>query len=119
MSERYDVVVVGGGPGGAAVATRLAQRGRRVLVVERESFPRFHIGESQLPWSDEIFRTLGVESAIAAAGFVEKWGATFLTADGSVEQYADFASAAETPRPQTYQVARAEFDRILLAHAAA
>jgi FADH2-dependent halogenase len=115
--ESYDVIVVGGGPGGAATATRLAQHGRRVLVLERDPFPRFHIGESQLPWSDEVFRTLGVEGSIAAAGFVDKWGASFITSDGGIEQYADFSVATETPRPQTYQVSRAEFDRVLLAHA--
>jgi flavin-dependent dehydrogenase len=117
--REHDVIVVGGGPAGAAVATRLARRGRRVLVVEREAFPRFHIGESQLPWSREVWRELGVDEALARAGFVEKWGASFITARGAVEQYADFTAAAETPQPGTYQVPRAEFDRILLAHAAA
>lgn len=114
----HDVAVVGGGPAGAATAARLAQRARRVLVLERESFPRFHIGESQLPWSDEVFRALEVEPTVAAAGFVQKWGASFASADGQVEQYADFGDAFETPRPQTYQVPRAEFDRLLLDHAA-
>lgn len=115
----HDVIVVGGGPGGAAVAIRLARRGRRVLVLERESFPRFHIGESQLPWSMELWRELGVDEALARAGFVDKWGASFITADGTVEQYADFTSAADTAQPRTYQVSRAEFDQLLLTHAAA
>lgn len=116
-SHDFDVAIVGGGPAGASTATRLAQRGRRVLLLEREDFPRFHIGESQLPWSDEVFRTLGVADEVAAAGFVEKWGASFVSADGSVEQYADFADAVETPRPQTYQVTRAELDLLLLENA--
>ncbi|TMA75969.1 MAG: FAD-dependent oxidoreductase, partial [Deltaproteobacteria bacterium] len=115
----YDVIIVGGGPGGAAAATALARRGRRVLVLEREVFPRFHIGESQLPWSRELWRELGLDEALGRAGFVDKWGATFITANGAVEQYADFTAATETPQPQTYQVPRAEFDRIVLAHAAA
>jgi flavin-dependent dehydrogenase len=112
----FDAVVVGGGPGGSSAATTLAQRGRRVLLLEREQFPRFHIGESQLPWSNEVFRELGVHDTIAAAGFVRKWGASFRTLDGAVEQYADFADAVETPTPQTIQVPRATFDELLLRH---
>jgi flavin-dependent dehydrogenase len=113
----FDAAVVGGGPGGSTTATALARRGRRVLLLEREQFPRFHIGESQLPWTNEIFQALGVQDAIAAAGFVQKWGASFRTLDGAIEQYADFAQAAETPRPQTIQVPRAAFDELLLRHA--
>jgi len=112
----FDAVVVGGGPGGSSAATTLAQRGRRVLLLEREQFPRFHIGESQLPWSNEVFRALGVHDTIAAAGFVRKWGASFWTLDGAVEQYADFSEAVETPTPQTFQVPRATFDELLLRH---
>ncbi len=114
----FDVAVVGGGPGGSSTATALARRGHRVLLLERERFPRFHIGESQLPWSNEVFRALGVDEAIAAAGFVQKWGASFRAFDGTTEQYADFAAAVETPTPQTIQVPRAMFDEILLRHAA-
>jgi FADH2-dependent halogenase len=114
----FDVAVVGGGPGGSSTATALARRGRTVLLLERDRFPRFHIGESQLPWSNEIFRALGVDEAIAAAGFVQKWGASFRAFDRTTEQYADFAAAVETPTPQTIQVPRARFDEILLRHAA-
>jgi FADH2-dependent halogenase len=112
----FDAVVVGGGPGGTSAATALARYGRRVLLLERERFPRFHIGESQLPWSNEVFQALGVHETIAAAGFVRKWGASFWTIDGAVEQYADFSEAAETPTPQTFQVPRATFDELLLRH---
>ena len=112
----FDVAVIGGGPGGSSAATALARRGRTVLLLERDRFPRFHIGESQLPWSNEIFRALGVQDAIAEAGFVKKWGASFRTVDGTREQYADFQFAAETPSPQTFQVPRATFDEVLLRH---
>src|SRR5947209_13907968 len=112
----YEVAVVGGGPGGSSVATALARRGHKVLVLERDIFPRFHIGESQLPWSNEVFRALGVYEAICQAGFVHKWGATFCAIDGDSEQYADFAAAVETPTPQTFQVPRAKFDELLLEH---
>jgi FADH2-dependent halogenase len=112
----FDAAVVGGGPGGSSAATALARRGYRILLLEREQFPRFHIGESQLPWINEAFQALGVQDSIAAAGFVEKWGASFWTLDGAIEQYADFSKAAETPTPQTIQVPRATFDELLLRH---
>ena len=112
----FDVAVIGGGPGGSSAATALARRGRTVLLLERDRFPRFHIGESQLPWSNEVFRALGVHDTIIEAGFVRKWGASFRTVDGTMEQYADFQVAVETPSPQTFQVPRATFDEILLRH---
>lgn len=113
----FDVAVVGGGPAGSSAATTLAQLGRRVVVVDRESFPRFHIGESQLPWINGVLEQLGARDKVANAGFVRKWGASFTTADGAASQYADFSRAVEVPQPQTFQVPRAEFDRLLLEHA--
>src|SRR5215831_10505597 len=112
----YDVAVIGGGPGGSSAATALAQRGRSVVVLERERFPRFHIGESQLPWTNEILHALGARDTIAASGFIEKWGASFRGPDGQDERYADFQTAPETPTPQTFQVLRERFDEILLRH---
>lgn len=115
--EQYDVVVVGGGPAGSAAAIRLAQKGRSVLLLESERFPRFHIGESLLPLGDRIFRELGVREQIAAAGFVEKFGAQLITPCGSHTVLFDFAASTHVDPPSTFQVHRAEFDALLLQHA--
>ena len=115
----FDVAVVGGGPGGSAAAALLARRGHSVLVLERTRFPRFHIGESQLPWSNGVLKAIGAADAVAAAGFVQKWGASFMSDDSDTERYADFSRAPEVPEPQTYQVPRDRFDHVLLDHAAA
>jgi flavin-dependent dehydrogenase len=116
-ASRFDVAVIGGGPGGSSVATALARRGRSVLLLERDRFPRFHIGESQLPWINGVLEALGAHDAVAKAGFVEKWGASFSEIDGTPAAYVDFTAAVETPVPQTYQVPRAAFDDVLLRHA--
>lgn len=115
-AQRFDVAVIGGGPGGSSTATALAQRGRRVLLLERDRFPRFHIGESQLPWINGVLTTLGVRDTVAGAGFVPKWGASFWEIDGTPAAYVDFTAAVETPVPQTFQVPRGRFDELLLRH---
>lgn len=116
-ASAFDVAVIGGGPGGSSAATALARRGRSVLLLERDRFPRFHIGESQLPWINGVLESLGAQDAVAKAGFVEKWGASFWEIDGAPAAYVDFTAAVETPIPQTYQVPRAAFDEVLLRHA--
>lgn len=112
-----DVVVVGGGPAGASAAAIAAKSGRSVLVLERERFPRFHIGESLLPASNEILSDLGVEERVREAGFVVKRGASFWTEDGATESYIDFSLSREVLEPNTYQVPRERFDQILLDNA--
>ena len=107
----FDVAVIGGGPAGSAAASTLARLGHRVILFERERFPRFHIGESQLPWINEILQKIGAEDVVAREGFVQKWGASFTTSTGDADQYADFAQAFEVPRPQTIQVPRERFDQ--------
>ncbi|MGH7333263.1 MAG: NAD(P)/FAD-dependent oxidoreductase [Candidatus Rokuibacteriota bacterium] len=115
----FDVAVVGGGPAGATAACRLARAGRRVVLFERDRFPRFHIGESLLASVNDVLEEIGANDLVRARAFPAKWGATFMTADGSIERFADFAVSPEVPRPQTWQVPRAEFDELLLQHAAA
>lgn len=116
MSEGWDAVVVGGGPGGSTLASELATRGRRVLVLEREKFPRFHIGESLLPCSREVFRKLGVDDELDRR-FIRKYGARFLCSMTQRVNTYRFADAFEAEFEYAYQVPRAEFDHLLLEHA--
>jgi len=113
----FDFAVAGGGPAGSSAAISLGQRGHSVVLFERDTFPRFHIGESLLSTANDAFAALGVTERIDAACFPEKWGARLYTYDGRGGRYVDFTDVREVTRPQTYQVCRQEFDRILLERA--
>ncbi len=115
---KYDVIVIGGGPSGSTVAARLAQRGRRVVLLEKEHFPRFHIGESLLPCSMPLFEQLGVMPALVAHGFLPKYAAEFVTADGRLTRRYAFADGLIPGAPSAFEVDRAELDHLLLKNAA-
>jgi flavin-dependent dehydrogenase len=117
LKPHYPVVIIGGGPAGSVAATRLAQQGIHALVLERDKFPRFHIGESLLPNGNRILKEIGVWDKIAAAGFIEKRGAQFTLADRSRTVRNVFAQGWLPGLEMTYQVERARFDEILLRHA--
>lgn len=115
----YDALIIGGGPGGSAAASFLARSGRKVLLLEKEVFPRFHIGESLLPYNRALFDELGVTAALNAAGFPKKFGAQFHLGNGSKATKFVFGQGCFTREPEAIQVERATFDHILLKHAAA
>jgi len=113
-----DVLVVGGGPAGSTVAALLAQRGERVVLVEKEKHPRFHIGESLLPLNLPLIEQLGVGEEIRRIGMV-KYGAQFVSNLHQKAVEFEFANAWDKNFPYAYQVRRSEFDHILLKNAAA
>ncbi|HEY5915409.1 MAG TPA: NAD(P)/FAD-dependent oxidoreductase [Verrucomicrobiae bacterium] len=115
----YDALVIGGGPGGSAAATFLARANKRVLVLEKEHFPRFHIGESLLPYNRQLFQEMGVLSALEQAGFPVKYGAQFQITNASKSLKLAFHRGRFTRQTRAFQVERARFDDILLRHARA
>ena len=117
MRQDCDVLILGGGPGGSTLASCLAQRGRHAILLEREKFPRFHIGESLLPCSSEVFQKIGVQDRLESR-FLRKYGARFLCSTTRRTASYTFAEAFNTRFDHAYQVPRAEFDHILFQHAA-
>jgi FAD-dependent halogenase len=116
----YEVVVMGGGPSGSACATFLAQRGHRVLLLEKETETRFKVGESMLPALWEYWDKLGVTEQIERAGFPIKRGVLFKISDGQADQ--SYLLRTDEfpqyfPRPYTFHVDRITYDRILLDNA--
>jgi flavin-dependent dehydrogenase len=115
MDSLYDVAIIGGGPAGSTAATLLAKASRRVIVLEREKFPRFHIGESLLPFSTQAFDRLGVREKLDRT-FLPKFGAEIVAACGTKGVKFYFKDGFRTRRDRAYQVTRSEFDKLLLEH---
>ena len=112
-----DVFVIGGGPSGSTISTKLAQMGWDVVIAEKEQHPRFHIGESLLPMNVPIFEELGVLDQVEEIG-IRKYGAEF----NDVGRYAgsatyDFGNALDPSYPYAFEVKRAELDDILFRNA--
>ena len=115
MDSLYDVAIIGGGPAGSTAATLLAKASRRVIVLEREKFPRFHIGESLLPFSTQAFDRLGVREKLDRT-FLPKFGGEIVAACGTKGVKFYFKDGFRARRDRAYQVTRSEFDKLLLEH---
>jgi flavin-dependent dehydrogenase len=107
MPEFFDIIIVGGGPAGSTAGTLLAQRGWNVAIFEKETLPRFKIGESLLPGSLCTFERMGVKEKLDRADVIVKYGGKIVSACGTRCKY-----------PTAYQVERSMFDKLLLDHAA-
>src|SRR5437763_16533288 len=117
-AETYDAAIVGGGPAGSTAAALLARAGRRVVVFERDKFPRFHIGESLLPFSMNAFTRLGLHEKFLSAGFIKKYGGEIMGACSDTGTKFYFKDGYRSQTDHAYQVTRGDFDKVLLDHAA-
>jgi geranylgeranyl reductase family protein len=117
-AAHFDVIVIGGGPAGSTAGTLLAKHGWKVLILEKEKFPRFKIGESMLPGSLRTLERTGVKKKIDAADVVIKRGGRIISGSGDKTNEFLFNDVFRCLQPTSYQVERALFDKILLDHAA-
>ncbi len=114
----HDVIIIGGGPAGSSCAAILGEYGHRVLVLEREKFPRYHIGESLIPFTFGPLERLGMIPKMRASHFTKKYSVTFVQPDGRRSQpFYFFARYDRESVAQTWQVLRSEFDQMLLDNA--
>jgi flavin-dependent dehydrogenase len=116
-SDRPPVVVIGGGPAGSTVSTLLAGQGIRVLLFERERFPRFHIGESLIPQTYHVLRRLGMLDKMKGSHFVKKYSVQFVNEHGRLSEPFYFLDHKPHESSQTWQVLRGQFDQALLDNA--
>ncbi|MCG3196202.1 MAG: putative thiazole biosynthetic enzyme [bacterium] len=112
-----DAVIIGGGPAGSTAAAVLAGKGRDVVVLEKEKFPRYHIGESLLPYGYFVLDKIGMLSKMKSSPFVKKYSVQFVSMDGKASIPFYFHTHLNHEAGQTWQVERAEFDQMMLENA--
>ena len=118
MNHDYDAILIGAGPAGSSAAAILGEYGHRVLVLEREKFPRYHIGESLIPFTFGPLERIGMIPKMKASHFVKKYSVTFVQPDGKRSQPFYFFNRYDRETvAQTWQVLRSEFDQMLLDNA--
>lgn len=113
----FDVIVIGGGPAGSTCAYKIAAEGHSVLLLEKSRFPRFHIGESMVPYLSKLLEMINVYDKVKESAFVKKTGVEFLTGTTGELRRQSFTNLAEGQYEDTNNLNRARFDQVLLEHA--
>lgn len=114
LKKNYDAIVVGGGPAGSSTAALLAEKGHDVLVVEKEKFPRYHVGESLMPFCYFPLERLGLIDTLMESANPRKYCVQFVRQDGFLSQPFYFFQHFDHPSSTTWQVWRSEFDKMIL-----
>lgn len=118
FEKAWDAIIIGGGPSGTSAAAILAEYGHRVLVLEREKFPRYHIGESLIPFTYQPLKRLGLIPKMKTSAFVKKYSVVFISPNGKASQPFYFYNRYDRESvAQTWQVLRSEFDQMLMDNA--
>jgi flavin-dependent dehydrogenase len=118
MNSTQEVLIIGGGPAGTSTAAILAEHGHKVLVLEREKFPRYHVGESLIPFTFAPLERLGLIPTMKKSHFMKKFSVSFVQPDGRRSQPFYFFNRYDRDTvAQTWQVLRSEFDQMLMEHA--
>src|SRR5215213_6755588 len=116
-TDNYDVIVMGGGPAGSSVSSILSREGRSVVLFEKESFPRHHIGESLMTDTFWTFQRMGLLEKLKQSPFVRKYSVQFANPAGKESRPFYFFEANPHESAVTWQVTRAVFDKMLIEHA--
>jgi flavin-dependent dehydrogenase len=117
LPHEVPVIVIGGGPAGSTVSTLVAQQGHRVVLFERDHFPRFHIGESLIPETYWVLKRLNMLDKMKQSPFVKKHSVQFVGQSGRLSEPFYFLDHKPHECSQTWQVLRSEFDKMLLDNA--
>src|SRR5437870_2342698 len=97
-TDNYDALIIGAGPAGTSAAATLAEHGHRVLIIEREKFPRYHVGESMLPFTFQPLDRLGLIGKMRTSQFVKKYSVQFVAPNGKASQPFYFLTATIATR---------------------